>query len=47
MSSVVEATTKNGKLRRGRSGHTHFLQKKSASRKRRLNAETDINPTDK
>jgi large subunit ribosomal protein L20 len=37
---------KNGKLRRRRSGHNHFLQKKSASRKRRLNTETDINPKD-
>ena len=37
---------KNGKLRRRRSGHNHFLEKKSASRKRRLNSEAYVNPED-
>ena len=37
---------KNGKLRRRRSGYNHFLEKKSASRKRRLNTETYVNPED-
>ena len=37
---------KNGKLRRRRSGHNHFLGKKSTKRKRRLNTETVVNPAD-
>jgi large subunit ribosomal protein L35 len=37
---------KKGKLRRRRSGHNHFLEKKSAKRKRRLNMETAVNPAD-
>jgi large subunit ribosomal protein L35 len=37
---------KKGKLMRRRSGHNHFLQKKSAGRKRRLNTETVVNPAD-
>ena len=37
---------KNGKLRRRRSGHNHMLEKKSATRKRRLNTETYANPKD-
>ena len=37
---------KRGKLRRRRSGHNHILEKKSATRKRRLNAETFVNRAD-
>jgi large subunit ribosomal protein L35 len=37
---------KKGKLRRRRSGHNHFLEKKSTRRKRRLNKETVVNPAD-
>ena len=37
---------KKGKLRRRRSGHNHMLEKKSTQRKRRLNAETVVNPKD-
>ncbi len=37
---------KKGKLKRRRSGHNHFLQKKSTRRKRRLNRETVVNPAD-
>ncbi len=37
---------KKGKLRRRRSGHNHFLEKKSTNRKRRLNMETVVNPAD-
>ena len=37
---------KKGKLRRRRSGHNHFLEKKNASRKRRLNTETVVTPSD-
>lgn len=37
---------KKGKLKRRRSGHNHFLEKKSRKRKRRLNTETDINKSD-
>jgi len=37
---------KKGKLRRRRSGHNHFLEKKSTRRKRRLNRETVVNPAD-
>jgi large subunit ribosomal protein L35 len=37
---------KKGKLRRGRSGHNHMLEKKSTKRKRRLNTETVVNPKD-
>jgi large subunit ribosomal protein L35 len=37
---------KKGKLARRRSGHNHFLEKKSSQRKRRLNRETAVNPAD-
>ena len=37
---------KKGKIRRRRSGHNHFLEKKSANSKRRLNTETVFNPAD-
>jgi large subunit ribosomal protein L35 len=37
---------KKGKLRRRRSGHNHILEKKSTRRKRRLNKETVISPSD-
>ena len=37
---------KRGKLRRRRAGHNHFLEKKSAGRKRRLNAETTVTRSD-
>jgi large subunit ribosomal protein L35 len=37
---------KNGKLRRRRAGHNHFLEKKSTNRKRRLNTQTVVNPAD-
>jgi large subunit ribosomal protein L35 len=38
--------TKRGKIRRRRSGHNHILEKKPAKRKRRLNTETTVNPSD-
>ena len=38
--------TKRGKLKRRRSGHNHILEKKSSKRKRRLNTETAIHPSD-
>ncbi|MBD0357614.1 MAG: 50S ribosomal protein L35, partial [Rubrobacter sp.] len=37
---------KKGKLRRRRSGHNHFLEKKGTSRKRRLNKETVVTAAD-
>ena len=37
---------KKGKLRRRRSGQNHFLEKKGAKRKGRLNRETVVNPAD-
>ena len=37
---------KKGKLRRRRSGHNHFLEKKSTNRKRRLNTETTVTRSD-
>ncbi len=37
---------KKGKLRRRRAGHNHFLEKKSATRKRRLNTETAVTRSD-
>ena len=37
---------KKGKLRRRRSGHNHFLEKKSTKRKRRLNTETVVTRSD-
>ncbi len=37
---------KKGKLRRRRSGHNHFLEKKSTRRKRRLNTETVVTGSD-
>lgn len=37
---------KKGKLKRRRSGHNHILEKKSTKRKRRLNTETVVHPTD-
>ena len=38
--------SKRGKLKRRRSGHNHILEKKSSKRKRRLNTETTIHPSD-
>ena len=38
--------TKNGKLKRRRQGHNHFLSKKPTTRKRRLNTETTVNAAD-
>jgi large subunit ribosomal protein L35 len=32
----------NGKVRRGHSGHTHILTKKSAKRKRKLRQQTEV-----
>jgi large subunit ribosomal protein L35 len=37
---------KNGKLRRRRAGHNHFLGKKSSRQKRRLNRETEVTRSD-
>ena len=37
---------KNGKLKRRRAGHNHFLEKKSQRQKRRLNAEIDVTRSD-
>jgi large subunit ribosomal protein L35 len=37
---------KKGKLRRRRSGHNHFLEKKSTKRKRQLNTETFVTRSD-
>ena len=37
---------KNGKLKRRRAGHNHFLEKKSTRQKRRLNMETDVTRSD-
>jgi large subunit ribosomal protein L35 len=38
--------TKKGKIKRRRSGHNHILEKKSTKRKRRLNTETTVHPSD-
>ncbi len=38
--------TKRGKLKRRRSGHNHILEKKSSTRKRRLNTPTTMNKYD-
>jgi large subunit ribosomal protein L35 len=40
------AVRKNGKLKRRRAGHNHFLEKKSQRQKRRLNAEIDVTRSD-
>jgi large subunit ribosomal protein L35 len=40
------AVGKKGKIRRRRAGHNHILEKKSSRRKRRLNTETYLNPSD-
>ena len=32
----------NGKVRRGHSGHTHILTKKSSKRKRKLRQQTEV-----
>jgi large subunit ribosomal protein L35 len=37
---------KNGKLKRRRAGHNHFLEKKSPQQKRRLNKEIDVTSSD-
>ena len=37
---------KNGKLKRRRAGHNHFLEKKSPQQKRRLTTETDLTSSD-
>ena len=37
---------KKGKLRRRRAGHNHILEKKGTRRKRRLNTETTVTPSD-
>ena len=37
---------KNGKLKRRRAGHNHFLEKKSPQQKRRLNKEIDVISSD-
>ncbi len=37
---------KNGKLKRRRAGHNHFLEKKTQRQKRRLNTETDLTNSD-
>ncbi len=38
--------TKKGKLKRRRQGHNHILEKKSSTRKRRLNTETTVSRAD-
>jgi len=38
--------TKKGKLKRRRSGHNHILEKKSSTRKRRLNSPTTVDKSD-
>jgi large subunit ribosomal protein L35 len=40
------AVGKKGKIWRRRAGHNHILEKKSSRRKRRLNTETYLNPSD-
>jgi large subunit ribosomal protein L35 len=40
------AARKNGRLKRRRAGHNHFLEKKSQRQKRRLNAEIDVTRSD-
>ena len=40
------AVGKKGEIRRRRAGHNHILEKKSSRRKRRLNTETYLNPSD-
>ena len=40
------AVGKKGKIRRRRAGHNQILEKKSSRRKRRLNTETYLNPSD-
>ncbi len=40
------AVGKKGRIRRRRAGHNHILEKKSSRRKRRLNTETYLNPSD-
>jgi large subunit ribosomal protein L35 len=40
------AVGKKGKIRRRRAGHNHILEKNSPRRKRRLNTETYLNPSD-
>ena len=37
---------KNGKLKRRRAGHNHFLEKKTPQQKRRLNKEIDVTSSD-
>ena len=37
---------KNGKLKRRRAGHNHFLEKKSTRQRRRLNKEIDVTSSD-
>ena len=37
---------KNGRLKRRRAGHNHFLEKKTPGQKRRLNTETDVTRSD-
>ena len=38
--------TKKGKLKRRRAGHNHILEKKSATRKRRLNKPATVSKSD-
>ena len=40
------AVRKNGKLKRRRAGHNHFLEKKSTRQRRRLNKEIDVTSSD-
>ncbi len=37
---------KNGRLKRRRAGHNHFLEKKSTRQRRRLNKEIDVTSSD-
>jgi large subunit ribosomal protein L35 len=39
--------TGGGKIRRGQAFTSHLLEKKSSTRKRRLNGEIDVHPADR
>ena len=42
----IKRVTKNGKILRKQAGETHFLEKRSQSRKRRLDAPKTVHSTD-
>jgi large subunit ribosomal protein L35 len=37
---------KKGRVKRGKAGHNHILEKKSPQQKRRLNTDTTVNKSD-